>query len=150
FHYPALAGLRRQTQLFTIDANGGLPQKMPVPYGANGAISPDGVWLAYTPHTIDSRTWKRYRGGMATQIWLFNLKDKTSQRITDWEGTDTLPMWHGQTVYYLSDQGPEHRLNIWSYDLPSKKREQITKFKEDDVKWPSVGPGPKEQGEIVF
>jgi tricorn protease len=156
-----LAGLARQTQLFTVDAAGGLPEQLPVPYGGFGAISPDGQWLAYTPHSTDTRTWKRYRGGMATDVWLFNLKDKTSKKITDWEGTDTLPMWipagddgkskgDSTTVYYLSDNGPEHRLNIWSYALKDGKRAQITTFKDDDVRWPSIGPGDNGRGEIVF
>ncbi|MCZ6682427.1 MAG: PDZ domain-containing protein, partial [Planctomycetota bacterium] len=144
------AGLRRQTQLYTAPPDGGLPSKLPVPYGANGAISPDGKWLAYTPHSRDFRTWKRYRGGMATDIWLFNLESRQSRKITDWEGTDTQPMWHGKTVYYLSDAGPSHRLNIWSFDTEAGTRRQITDFKDFDVKWPSVGPGPDGRGEIVF
>ncbi|MHC4080239.1 MAG: S41 family peptidase [Planctomycetota bacterium] len=145
-----LGGLMRQTQLFTVDPAGGLPEKLPVPYGANGAISPDGTWLAYTPHTRDFSTWKRYRGGMATDIWLFNLEDMSSKKITDWEGTDTLPMWHGRDLYYLSDAGPEHRLNLWSYDTRTGEREQMTDFDDYDVKWPSIGPGPTDRGEIVF
>jgi tricorn protease len=150
FYSNALAGLPRQTQLFTVPATGGLPQMLPVPYGANGAINRDGNWLAYTPHTADARTWKRYRGGMATDVWLFNLRDLSAQRITDWEGTDSLPMWNGDVVYYLSDGGPEHRLNIWSYDTKSKQRKQVTTFHDDDVKWPSIGPGDHGQGEIVL
>lgn len=67
------AGLQRQMQLFTTPAGGGLPTQVPVPYGTNGSISADGRRLAYTPHTTDGRTWKRYRGGMATDIWLFDL-----------------------------------------------------------------------------
>ena len=51
---------------------------------------------------------------MASDVWLFNLEDKTSKQITDFEGTDSLPMWHKNKVYYLSDAGDEHRLNIWS------------------------------------
>jgi tricorn protease len=142
-------GLPAQTHLYEVDARGGLPQQMPVPYGANGAVSADGAWLAYTPHTRDNRTWKRYRGGMATDIWLFNLNDGSAERITDWEGTDTLPMWYGQKIYYLSDAGSAHRLNIWEYDTITKKRRQVTNFTEYDVKWPSIGPGGG-KGEIVF
>jgi tricorn protease-like protein len=145
-----LGGLRRQTQLFTISPSGGMPAQLPVPYGANGALSADGTMLAYTPHTTDTRTWKRYRGGMATDIWLLNLKDKSSKKITDWEGTDTLPMWAKDKVYYLSDQGPEHRLNIWVYSTASGKAKQVTRFQDFDVKWPSMGPGPGGKGEIVF
>ncbi len=150
FFTNGLAGLARQTQLFTVPPQGGLPVKLPVPYGANGAISPDGQWLAYTPHTIDHRTWKRYRGGMATDIWLFNLLDNTSKRITDWEGTDSQPMWHDNRVYYMSDAGPEHRLNIWAYDVARGSRTQVTKHTEYDVKWPAVGPGSSGRGEIVY
>ncbi len=140
----------RASELFIVPSTGGMPRKIPVPYGANGSISDDGNWLAYTPHTRDQRTWKRYRGGMATDIWLFDLKNKTSRKITDWEGTDTQPMWHGNNVYYLSDDGPSHRLNIWVYDTLTDSRRQITKFDEYDVKWPSIGPGPDGAGEIVF
>src|SRR5262249_34053609 len=89
FYTNGQAGVRRQMQLFTVPAMGGLATKLAIPYGTTGAISPDGQWLAYTPHTTDFRTWKRYRGGMATDIWLFNLKDKKSKRMTTWEGTDT-------------------------------------------------------------
>jgi tricorn protease len=150
FFSNAFAGLGRQTQLLTVSPSGGLPTKLPVPYGANGAISADGEWLAYTPHSRDHRTWKRYRGGMATDIWLFNLKDHSSKKITDWEGTDSQPMWHGNKVYYLSDAGPAHRLNIWSYDIGSRKRAQVTHAADFDVKWPAVGPGPNGGGEIVY
>ncbi len=150
FSLSGLAGLRRQSELFTVPASGGMPTHLPVPYGANGAMSADGKWLAYTPHSTDNRTWKRYRGGMATDIWLFNLADNSSKRITDWEGTDTLPMWNGDKVYYLSDQGPEHRLNIWVYETASGNRRQVTSLKDYDIKWPSMGPGPGGKGEIVY
>src|SRR5262249_40141132 len=65
-------------------------------------------------------------------------------------GTDAHPMWHGKTVYYLSDGGPEARLNIWSYDTKTAQRQQITHFTDFDVKWPSMGPGPNDRGELVF
>ncbi len=137
-------------RLYTVSSEGGLPSKMPVEYGANGVVSADGQWLAYTPFWRDSRTWKRYKGGMAADVWLFNLETNESRQITDWAGTDTMPMWHNGTVYYLSDAGPEHRLNIWSYDTESGQRRQITDFDEFDVKFPSIGPGPDGRGEIVF
>ncbi|MEM8758579.1 MAG: peptidase S41, partial [Planctomycetota bacterium] len=137
-------------RMYSVPPDGGLPGKMPIEYGANGVVSDDGRWLAYTPFWRDSRTWKRYKGGMAADVWLFNLETNESRQITDWDGTDTLPMWHGDTVYYLSDAGPEHRLNVWAYDTETERRRQITEFTEFDVKFPSIGPGPEGQGEIVF
>jgi tricorn protease len=157
YYKSGMGGLRRQTQLFIAPATGGLPRQLPVPYGANGVLSAadkdDNQWLAYTPHSVDFRTWKRYRGGMATNIWLVNLKDNTSKQITNWEGTDTLPMWHKDRLYYLSDDGPAgggHRQNIWVYNTKTGNRRQVTKFRDFDVKWPSMGPGRHGQGEIIF
>lgn len=146
----AFVGLGRQSQLFVRGLDEPQPKQLPVPYGTNGAISADGVWLAYTPHSHDYRTWKRYRGGMASDIWLFNLTTNESRQITDYPGTDSLPMWHGNHVYYVSDAGNENRLNIWSYNLQSGERKQITTFADDDCKWPSIGPGADGQGEIIL
>ncbi len=137
-------------QLFTVSPQGGMPERLPVPYGGNGVVSPDEVWLAYTPYVRDTRTWKRYRGGRAADVWLFNLKDHSSKRLTDWEGTDSIPMWHNDKIYFVSDAGPNARLNIWEYDTTTDERRQVTKFSEFDVKWPALGPGPEGQGEIVF
>lgn len=149
-------GLQRQSQLLVVSPEGGMPTKLPMAYAGFGSLSPDGEWVAFTPHSTDNRTWKRYRGGMATDVWLLNLKTKESRQITDWEGTDTLPMFGfgregGATVYYLSDAGPEHRLNIWSYSIASGERKQLTSFKDDDVRWPSAGPNENRgRGDIVF
>ncbi len=152
FMTAALEGLARAQKLYTVPATGGLPEKLPVPYGANGAIDKSGEWLAYTPHSTDTRTWKRYRGGMATDVWLFNLKSGEARRITDWEGTDTLPMWHGRKVYFLSDRsGAEGNvLNVFSYDLDSGKTAQVSKFTTHDVKWPAIGPDEGGAGEMVL
>jgi len=57
---------------------------------------------------------------------------------TEW--VDTFPMWHGNTIYFNSDRGPEHHFNLYSYDLNTKQLEQLTHFNEFDAMWPSLGP----------
>ncbi len=150
FSYNAMSGNAAQQRLFTVSPDGGLPAQLPIPYGAAGAISPDGKVLAYTPDSVDFRTWKRYAGGLATDIWTYHLETGRSERVTDWVGTDTAPMWHGSSIYYLSDEGEGSRLNIWRYDTATGRREQVTRFTEHDVRFPSMGPGPDGNGEIVF
>ena len=150
FYANGQAGLQRQAQVFTVPQNGGMPKALPVPYGTVSSIDATGTWLAYTPRSRDGRTWKRYRGGLATDIWLFNLNDKTSKKVTDWEGTDTQPMWSNGKLYYMSDAGKNHRMNIWSLDPKGGKPKQITFHDQDDIKWPSMGPGVSGGGEIVY
>ncbi|MDE0916519.1 MAG: peptidase S41, partial [Planctomycetota bacterium] len=150
FSTSAFTGQRRAAEMFTVPATGGLPTKVSIPYGANGTIRADGRMLAYTPNSRDNRNWKRYLGGTATDVWLFDLQDKTSRRVTKWEGTDSIPMWHGDDLYFVSDRGSEQRLNVWKLDAQSNELSQITNFTDFDVKWPAIGPGDNGQGEIVF
>ncbi|MEE2972253.1 MAG: S41 family peptidase [Planctomycetota bacterium] len=150
FSARGMGGVPRAERIHRVGREGGLPEALPLPYGANAALHRGGEWVAYTPNQRDGRTWKRYVGGMASDIWLVNLETGESRRATDWEGTDSFPMWHGDTMYYLSDQGPEHRLNLWRYDLDSGERDQVTRFADYDVKWPSIGPDDGGPARIVF
>lgn len=149
FTSSGLTGQPRAPELFTVAATGGMPDKLPIPYGGNPAMSADG-WVAYTNNVTDFRTWKRYRGGLAPDIWLFHPPTGRSIQATDFEGTDTIPMWHNRTLYYLSDGGPEHRLNIWRFNPDTGQRAQLTRYADYDVKFPAIGPGPNGRGEIVF
>ncbi len=136
-----ISGQARAPRLFRVSAGGGQPAPLPVPYGTFGAIDETGSWLAYTPLSqSEFRTWKRYQGGMAQDIWIFNLKTHASQRVTDFPGTDCLPMWHGRELYFLSDRGRNGRLNLWVFDASSRKTSQVTDFAGFDVRFPSIGP----------
>ena len=130
----------RFNQLYKVPSTGGLPVQLPVPYGEFGAISPDGRILAYTPISVDFRTWKRYRGGMNPDIWFFNLEKGTARNITHDDANDSMPMWHSHTLYFLSDRDENKRDNIWAYDLRKEKFRQVTFFTEFDVHFPSIGP----------
>ncbi|MCD4690317.1 PDZ domain-containing protein, partial [bacterium] len=89
-------------------------------------------------------------GGRASDVWLFNLKDYSSRKITDWGGTDSVPMWHDGDVYYMSDAGSNHRLNIWVYEADAGESRRVTNHGDYDIKWPSIGPGPDGDGEIIY
>ncbi len=136
---------QRYSQFFKVNIKGGLPQKLSVPYGQFASLSNDGQNIAYTKKSRLFRTWKRYRGGTAADISLFNLKTLDCENITNNSANDELPMWHNDKIYYLSDRGQNKRANIWVYDLNSKEHTQITKFKDFDVHFPSIGPD-----DIVF
>ncbi len=139
------SGRQRFNQFYRVSASGGLPEKLPVPYGEFAAVSPDGGQLAYVHKSRAFRTWKRYRGGWAPDVWTFDLETFESRNLTDHPANDDQPMWHGRTVYFLSDRGPEERYNLWAYDLEGDGMRQVTRFAEHDVHFPSLGPS-----EIVF
>ncbi len=126
---------------YTVSVQGGLPQPMAADEGGLLSFSADGTKIAYNRIFRNFRQWKRYTGGLAQDITIYDIKnDVVDGVIPHTEYTDTFPMWHCNTIYFTSDRGPEHRLNLYSYDLGSKLVEQLTKFDEFDVMWPSLGP----------
>ena len=133
----------RYYQLHRVNAQGGLPERLPVKIAEYGAISEDGKTLAFTPYppmTGSPRDWKGYRGGSAPDIWLFDFATSTAKNVTDNPANDTYPMWHGRTLYFLSDRDPKTKYNIWAYDLDNKTFREITKFTDQDVTFPAIGP----------
>ena len=127
-------------RLFSVPITGGLPERLAIDKGGLTSFSPDGTKIAYNRIFRNFRTWKRYTGGMAQDIAIYDLKNNTYERITDYPGTDTYPMWHGDTIYFGSDRGPEHRMNLYAYSLRTRRTRQLTQFKDYDVNWPSLGP----------
>ncbi|MFZ0686986.1 MAG: PDZ domain-containing protein [Terriglobales bacterium] len=125
---------------YTVSVEGGLAQPMPMDEGGLLSFSADGTKIAYNRIFRNFRQWKRYTGGLAQDITIYDIKNNVvDEVIPHTEYTDTFPMWHGNTIYFTSDRGPEHRLNLYSYDQASKQVEQLTKFDQFDVMWPSLG-----------
>ena len=122
----------RGLQLFTVAVGGGLPTRLPLIMGEKGSYSADGQTLAHTHITNATNTWKHYRGGQTGPIWLTNLQTLATEEIPHENATDTSPRWLGGKVYFLSDRARTN--NVFSYDVASKKVEQLTRHTDYDVK----------------
>jgi len=133
---------------FVVPLAGGLAQPLPIDRGGFMSYSPDGKQIAYTRIFQDFRTWKRYDGGLAQNIDIYDFETRQLKHVTDWVGTETSPMWFGKTIYFLADHDANRRKNIWAYDTGSGEFRQITHFTDYDIEYPSLGAG-SEAG-IVF
>src|SRR5579862_302062 len=134
------SGRQRYSQFYLVNVDGGLPEKLPVPYGEFGAFSPDGARFVYMPMSQDFRNWKRYRGGWAPDLWMFDLKTLAARNITNNPANDAQPMWFRNTIYFISDRGSEQRNNIWAEDLGTGAVRQVTQYNDFDITFPSIGP----------
>ena len=129
----------RMGRYFTVSIDGGLEEELPIPYGGFGTLSPDNKKVAFAYIDREFRTWKRYKGGRASNLWVYDLEKNESQEITHFKGTDHIPTWIGDKIYFASER--DLWLNIYSYDLNTKEVVQITKHDTFDVMWPSGSNG---------
>jgi tricorn protease len=137
----------RYTQLYTIPADGGPAELLPLPMACMGAFSPDGKRMVYSP--IDGGqfatgftnyvAWRRYRGGTASYLWLVNLADLSTVKVPRTDSNDIYPMWVGDKIYFLSDRnGP---MTLFRYDPQTRKVEELIKNTGEDILSATAGPG---------
>ncbi len=124
-------------QLFLANTEGGLPEQLPLPRGGFCSYSPDDTKIAYNRVFREFRTWKRYRGGMADDIWVYDFQSKKTLNITNNPAQDIIPMWIAGKIYFLSDRDDNKRMNLYVYDFDSKQVKQLTNFIDFDIKFPS-------------
>jgi len=127
----------RYVKMFLISPDGTGLEEMIMYDAARGSFSPDGSKIAYNKDSQDNATWKRYTGGRAQEIFIYDLKTNEETNITNYKGSDRIPMWVGEKIYFSSDR--DRVLNIYAYDTETRTTEQITKHTEYDVRHPSEG-----------
>lgn len=100
----------RWFSLWTIDLlNGEASLPTQVAVSSNAAIvSPtwnaDGTRIAFA--TVMQPTHELARGARGrTDIWVVNADGTERQRLTDGTGTNLMPYWAGDRVYFISDRG---------------------------------------------
>jgi tricorn protease len=131
-------------ELFMVPAAGGDPEKLPLGWASRIDVDPaTGRW-AFNRKERENATWKRYRGGTAPDIWVGDPARADYKQITDFDGINAFPMWHGGRIYFLSDQGGT--MNIWSIAPDGADRQRHTDFKDWDARWPGMAP----DGRIAF
>ncbi|MGK2858964.1 MAG: S41 family peptidase [Thermoanaerobaculia bacterium] len=139
FNANRLPWSERMGRPYIVPVAGGMETPLEIPEGGSGTFSPDGTRYVYTPIEREFRTWKRYRGGRAQDVWIYDFTKHASEKITDWLGTDNMPVWLDDTIYFTSDR--ERTLNLFAYDTKSKQTRKLTSHADYDVLWPSGGRG---------
>ena len=98
-------------------------------------MSPDGKLVVYSPTSRDFRTWKRYQGGWAQDLFIVRPRHQRGRTITKDPRTDRDPMWIGDAIYFNSDR--DGHLNLYVHDLKAEQRRQADPEYQYDVRWPS-------------
>src|SRR2546425_548263 len=122
-------------RLYTVSVEGGPATALPMPEAGSGDFSPDGERMVYSPQSRDFRPEKRYGGGQANKLYIFDLKTNDAKQITEGPRATRDPLWVGDNIYFNSDR--DGHFNLYAYNVTSGKTTQITHSKPWDVRWPS-------------
>jgi tricorn protease len=131
-------------RLYSVSVEGGPAEPLPMPAAGSGDYSPNGSEIVYSPQSRDFRTEKRYGGGQANQLYIFDLKSNSAKRITEGPRATRDAMWIGDTVFFNSDR--DGHFNLYAYNVSSGKTTQVTANNRWDVRWPSSD----NEGQIVY
>jgi len=112
--------------LFMVNTKGELDTQLPFSYGGFCSYSPDGGQIAYNRVFREFRTWKYYQGGMADDVWIYDFKSEETMNITENIHQDIFPMWHENTVYYISDR--DRIMNLYAYNTESKETKKMINY----------------------
>lgn len=134
----------RRAELWTVAPEGGAPQRLPLGWASRLDVDPKTGRWAFVRTTWESRTWKRYRGGTAQDIWVGDPMRADFKQVTSFRGTDAFPMWWDGRIWFLSDQGGT--MNLWSMTGDGADRQRHTDLGNWDARWPSRA----DDGRIVF
>jgi tricorn protease len=135
FRANRVAQSNRLGRPYLVPVEGGQEQPLAITESGAASYSPDGTRLAFTPISNEFRGWKRYRGGQSPDVWIYDLRSNTAEQITTTRAQDMIPVWLGDTIYYLSDR--DWTMNLFAYDTRTKKTRKVTNHSDYDVLWPS-------------
>ena len=132
------------SRLYRVAVSGGAAEVLPMPESGAGDYELEGRRIVYSPRSRDFRSEKRYGGGQANDLFIFDLASKESRRVTDHPRADRDPMWIGKTIYFNSDR--DGKFNLYGFDTVSGRTTQVTTSLVWDVRWPSSD----NEGRIVY
>ncbi len=120
-------------RLWTVSVTGGPSTRLPAPWANDGSYAPDGKKMIIDRMSRWDSEWRAYRGGQNTPLVLFDPVSLEETLLPNERTTDVQPIWLGNKIYFLSDR--DWTMNIWHYDTITKQIEQLTNFKNEDIKW---------------
>lgn len=118
-------------RLAEVSGPGAMPSFLPIPVAAAGNYKADGTTLAYTRVREQSNVWVQYRGGQQNDLYTLDLATGRHLQLTSNTHDETEPLWVGSQLYFRSEE--DGTGNLWSVDPATKKRTQVTRFKDTNL-----------------
>ena len=121
----------------SVSANGGTPKRLLDAVGSSAVASPNGRFIAYVKG-YNRVARERYKGSADRNIWLYDTKNNSYERITSFTGNDYNPKWKGSNqLYFISASSGKYNIHSVNLDLEgnvSGEIKDVTKFNDQSVR----------------
>ena len=127
----------RHDRLYIVSPNGGMPRMNEIFEISSGSMSPDGNSIVYNRMNSFAFNWRGYRGGTQGRLSFYNFRTGEYTEMAQGREQSYHPLWVGNSVYYISDRD-NNTLNLWRYDVNSKRNTRLTNNTDGDMNFPST------------
>jgi tricorn protease len=154
--------VERLDEIHTVSPNGGTPRRFMDALGDMPAMSPDKRYIAFVRGSCRISR-EDYHGPANRDIWLYDTRDNTYSRLTDYEGNDFYPRWSDAgTLYYISSQSGRYNIHAMTLTPAGKvsqvsqipQTRQVTHFKDLGIRYFDIAANGKalvlERGTSIY
>ena len=132
-----------QPELYAVSIDGGRVNQVSTLPMEHIQLSKSGDSILYMDKKGGENYWRKHHtSSIARDIWLYNVKNKTHKKLTNFAGEDRLPHFadNDTAMYYLSEQSGT--FNVYKKSLLNQSTStQITNFDLHPVRFLSVASG---------
>lgn len=130
--------IERPSEIYSISPKGGTEQRIMDVVGYDPVISPDGKFIAFVRGDINPVARQDYRGSSNRDIWIYDMANKSYNKLPGFATNDILPQWSGNNMlYFLSSNDGAYNLYKLNIDAGGKAPglpEKLTNFKDESIR----------------
>jgi len=127
--------VERESEIYSIDVNGGTPVRIMDALGFTPRVSPDGKMVAMEMGTCRIAR-EKYQGPANRDIWVWHRNADDYKQLTRFDGQDFLPRWAGGRLFYLSASSGRYNVYAVAYGQGSNNSPavQLTDFSDMGIR----------------
>ncbi|HEX9632397.1 MAG TPA: S41 family peptidase [Gemmatimonadales bacterium] len=126
-------------RLVTLDLATNTHAQVPLFEATEGTYDASGRTLYFVRPAFHNNVTKRYTGGTARDVWMFDGRNEARELTGDYRGESHSPMWWDGRVYFVTDR--DGTMNLWSMDAQGGDVRQQTRHGGWDVRGTSLHNG---------